>query len=237
MLGQFLEFSISTGSLGPEHQFYRSLGFQELPAGDVLDAPYVALWDGSVTVGLHTAEFEGTKLTFVRPELDVHLRALKRLKVEFESVHTADDEFNYARFVDPNGQLVELVEARTHSPAVREASSVSACGSFLEYSLPTSSVAESRAFWEPLGFTLAAAGEAPHPWARLAGHGIAIGLHELAFGPGLSFVCPDFSARKEYLTAKGIVPAPRAAFAVGRGRSTRIRSPGGSELYLFEAED
>ena len=70
MLGQFLEFSISTGSLGPEHQFYRSLGFQELPAGDVLDAPYVALWDGAVTVGLHTAEFEGTKLTFVRPELD-----------------------------------------------------------------------------------------------------------------------------------------------------------------------
>lgn len=237
MLGQFLEFSIAAGSLGPEHQFYRSLGFQELPAGDVLDSPYVALWDGSVTVGLHESGFEGTKLTFVRPELEVHLRALKRLDIELESVHTGADEFNRARFVDPNGQLVELVEARTHSPATREASSVSACGSFLEYSLPTGSIAESRAFWEPLGFALEASGETPHPWIRLAGHGIALGLHELAFNPGLSFVCSDFAARKEYLTAKGIAPAPRAAFAVAGTRSTRIRSPGGSEIYLFEAED
>jgi catechol 2,3-dioxygenase-like lactoylglutathione lyase family enzyme len=187
MLGQFLEFSLAADPLLHAFEFYRSLGFKPVEVGDQLKDPYVALSDGGVAIGLHARPQSGPLLTFVRPRLRDYVRGLRRFGVELEHAALADDEFNHVLFSDPNGQQVALLEARTFAPGDWDAHNVRACGEFLEYSVPTHSIERSRAFWETLGLAPVASGESPHPWQRLAGRGLVLGLHEAGFKAGLTF--------------------------------------------------
>ena len=116
MLGTFLEFGFAARPVGEAFEFYRSIGFQAVPVGDILDYPYAVVTDGDICIGLHEGEHEGTLLTFVRPDLKDYLRALRRAHIELEFSRLAADEFNEAGFRDPNTQLVTLLEARTFSP-------------------------------------------------------------------------------------------------------------------------
>lgn len=235
MLGHFLEFSIPAHPVSLALEFYRSLGFKELASGDILPWPYAPVWDGAATIGLQDVELGAPTLTFVRPELKAHLYPLRRAGVELEYSQLAEDKFNQAAFLDPNGQLVVLLEARTFSPATWEDSNVGACGEFLEYSLPTHSVEDSGTFWSALGFEAAAEGTKPHRWLRMAGHGVAIGFHESArFPSGLSFRSPALEARIQYLNAKGIELQRSAPPAADPSLSATIRGPDGMHLYLIE---
>ena len=234
MLGNFLEFSIDARPVALESQFYRSLGFQELLTGDILQTPYAAMWDGEAAVGLHEADFASPAITFVRPDLKMYLRALRRLHIEVDSVQLADDEFNKATFLDPSGLAIVLLEARTYSSATRDRSSVSSCGDFLEFSVPTHAVSESVSFWTALGLVVIAEGDYPHDWVRLAGHGLVIGFHQTRLSPGLSFYSPDFDARKEYLSALGLEMRLNGPIALKHRRSASFLSPSGTPFYLLE---
>jgi probable F420-dependent oxidoreductase len=77
MVGQFLELSIAAQPLAASFEFYRALGFASLPVSDSLPHPYLALFDGTVTIGLHEREQDGAFLTFVRPQLRDYVRAVK----------------------------------------------------------------------------------------------------------------------------------------------------------------
>src|SRR5215471_20513305 len=232
MLGQFLELSLAAEPLAVSFEFYRSLGFQPVEVGDQLKDPYVALSDGGVAIGLHARAQPGPRLTFVRPRLREYVRALRRIGVEIEDAALGDDEFNNVVFSDPNGQQVALLEARTFSPWDWNRHNVRTCGDFLEYSVPTHSIEQSRSFWETLGLAPAASGDAPHPWLRLAGRGLVLGLHEAGFKPGLSFRAVELDARLEYLRARRVdvrVGSPLAE----RGRaSATLACPGGDAIYL-----
>jgi len=236
MLGNFLEFSIGVAEVGKALQFYRSIGFQDLPTGDFITTPYAALWDGGIVVGLHQAEAP-VGLRFVRPSLREHLPVLKRLKIEIDSAELGDDAFNRLAFTDNAGHRVELVEARTCSLAERDPASVSACGRFAEISLPTHSIDESAAFWTALGFRLEAADDAPYDRIRLTGFGCTLGFHQANFLPGLSFLAGNFRARTEFLRAQNVplktVQAPR----LGGGEAVRIDTAGGAPVYLHAAPD
>src|SRR5882672_8971595 len=140
MLGQFLEFSFAAQPLAKAFEVYRSLGYRPIDVGDQLRDPYVALSDGTVTVGLHEREQPGPRLTFVRPRLRDYVRGVRRIGIEIEHAHLADDEFNEVVFSDPSGQSVALLEARTFAPVEWEGRHVTACGEFLEYSVATDSV-------------------------------------------------------------------------------------------------
>ncbi len=235
MLGQFLEFSLSAEPLGRAFEFYRSLGFQPVTVGDQLEHAYVALSDGGVAIGLHSRPQDGPLLTFVRPQLRDYARALRRAGIELEHAALADDEFNRLLFADPSGQRVALLEARTFAPPEWNRRNVRACGEFLEYSLPTHSLERSRAFWETLGLTPVAQGEAPQAWLRLAGRGLVIGLHQAGFRPGLSFRSEQLDARLEYLRARG-VDSKAGAPVADRGRaSATLPCPDGGSIYLVEA--
>jgi hypothetical protein len=235
MLGQFLEVSIPAHPVPPALEFYRSLGFMELTTGDILPWPYAAVWDGNVAIGLQDVELSGPALTFVRPELKAYVHPLKRVGVQFEYSQLADDQFHQAAFVDPNGQLVVLLEARTFSPDTWEESNVASCGEFLEFSIATHSVEESTAFWAPLGFETIARGAQPHAWARMTGKGCTIGFHESAqFPAGLTYLAPDLKARIEYLKAKGFELKRNAPIAVDASSATTLRAPEGMPLYLVE---
>jgi hypothetical protein len=234
MLGQFLEFSLTASPLAPAFDFYCALGFQSLPAGDLLGDRYVALSNGRIAVGLHDREDATPRLTFVRPQLRDYARAIRRLGIELDYAHLADDEFHRLGFTDPDGHSVGMIEARTFGPGASDAHSVSVCGEFLEYSLPVTSVEVSGTFWSALGFEAVASGESPHPWVRIAGRGLVLGLHEARFAPGLSFRCDQLEARLEYLRAKSLAPKSGNPLGTSKRGSATLVAPEGTVLYLLD---
>lgn len=234
MLGQFLEYSIGAQPLAASFEFFRSLGFTSVPVGDTLPDPYVVLFDGAITVGLHDRPQAGPQLTFVRPGLRDYVRPLRRLGIELTDEHLRDNEFNSLSFNDPGGQEIVLLEARTFPPGEWDAHNVAACGEFFELSLPASELAVSSRFWQSLGFAVVASGDAPHAWQRLVGRGLTIGLHETHCSPGLSFRCQGLQARLEYLRAKGFVTRAGTPLADRAQLTATIAAPEGAQLYLFE---
>jgi catechol 2,3-dioxygenase-like lactoylglutathione lyase family enzyme len=235
MLGQFLEYSVAARPLAASFDFYRSLGFASIPVSDTLPDPYLVFYDGAVAVGLHDREQAGTRLTFVRPGLRDYVRALRRLDIELDYQHLTDNEFHSLGFTDPSGQEIALIEARTFPPGDWDSHNVAACGAFFELTLPAQALDVSCRFWQALGFIRLAAGEAPHRWQRLTGHGLNVGLHETHCAPGLSFRCPDLAARTEYLRAKGLTLRMGSPLADRVQPSATLTAPEGTLLYLFES--
>jgi len=235
MVGQFLELSIAAQPLAASFEFYRALGFTSLPVSDSLPDPYLVLYDGTVAIGLHERSQDGASLTFVRPGLRDYVRGLRRLGIDLTHAHLADNEFNRVGFADPTGQSIALLEARTFPPGDWNRQNVSACGDFLEYSVPTASLPASLTFWRSLGFEAKGKGTAPHPWQQLEGHGLTIGLHETHFRPGLSFRSPHLEARLEYLGAKGIAARVGNPIADKAQASAMLTAPEGTAIYLFES--
>jgi hypothetical protein len=237
MLGQLLEFAVHAPRSIATLELYEALGFQSLPVADTPGAPFAAMWDGRATIGLHDAEIDGIMPTFARPDLEAHTRALRGLGVELELEELGTDQFNRVAFRDPNGCLVALVEARTFSPAPRASAHVCALGAFLEWSVATSSVEESEAFWTPLGFTRTAAIEAPHRSIRLTGHGLVVGFHEVgARAHGLTYSAPSLAARIEYLAAKHIRVARNAPLAPPGCEAATVVMPAKTVIYLQEPD-
>jgi len=233
MLGHFLEIAVATRPLAAAFEFYRALGLTAIPVGDLLADPYAAFFDGAIAVGLHERDGASPVLTFVRPRLRDYVRPIQRLGVEIEHEHLADDEFNWLGFNDPNGQALALLEARTFPPGERNPKNVSACGDFMEFSLSASSLDESKAFWDALGLKEIAAGDAPHPWVRLAGHGLVLGLHECSFRAGPTFRSAHVDARLEYLRAKSVTVRAGSPFA-DKDRSITVIAPDGMPIYVLE---
>jgi predicted lactoylglutathione lyase len=79
-------------------------------------------------------------------------------------------------------------------------------GRFLEVSVQAPDILASIEFYEHLGFTQAAVGEAwPHPYAVMTDGRLAIGLHRYDFrSPSLTFVQPDLLHRIDSLEQLGI---------------------------------
>lgn len=232
MLGRFLELSVAARPLAEQFDFYRSLGFAELPIGDLLTYPYAVVHDGELCIGLHDRDPKEPSLTFIRPDLEKYLHALRRHDISVESAKLGNDEFNEITFRDPGGQLIVLVEAQTFSPGWKEHSS-SICGRLLEYSMMTDSIADAAQFWEALGIVKIERGEMPHPWIRLSGHGLTIGLHETPyFVSGPSFVSTNLDARLEYLQAKSISARRSEPRSLSAG--AMLQPPEGTPLYLFD---
>ena len=237
MLGQLLEYSVTARPIAASLDFYRSVGFGELAVGDLLSCPYAAVWDGAVSIGLHDAEFPATTPTFVRTDLKMHTRALRRAGIKLEFSRFGDDDFHQAAFSDPNGLLVVLLEARTFSPATWGSSSITACGKFLELSVATHSIEDSEEFWQTLGLSVVERGEAPQAWVRMSGNGLVLGLHQTAnFAPALSFRCSELEARIEYLQAKGQRTQHGAPFAIGQMSAATLHTPHGSPIYMFDKQ-
>ena len=227
MLGELLEFSVAAEALGPAVEFYRKLGFREAATGSIVQEPYVPLSLAAITIGLRgAAGHEDPVPSFVRPNLKDHLRAFKHLDLVLEFAETADDQFHRAGFKDPNGLLVVLLEARTCAPTTPDSRIVSPLGEFLEYSLPTHSIAESTRFWDKLGLRRIAGGETPQPWCRVQGRGLTLGFYAgYRFRPGLSFVCDNAAARLAYLEVNGCRVARNPSFALPAREIVTLSAP------------
>ncbi|MFX9081358.1 hypothetical protein ABTN40_19995, partial [Acinetobacter baumannii] len=86
-------------------------------------------------------------LTFVLPGVANHLAALQNLGIELTVCRTGDEVFNEIGFLDPFGQPITVLEARTYSPVARKPTEISLCGYFDGVSMPARNFESARTFW------------------------------------------------------------------------------------------
>ena len=130
MLETFLEIGIDTNDIAGTFDELQSLGFSSINAGDIREHGYAVVSDGEICIALHENAQSGPWLSFVRPDLESYVRALRRQNIDLEFAQLGEQEFHEVGFRDPNEQFVTLVEARTFSPAVGEDIAASVCGTF-----------------------------------------------------------------------------------------------------------
>lgn len=150
-LGQFLELSLPAPDLSASLDFWQRLGLTEVRVNDIRPAGYAALTDGQVVIGLYAAGLDEPALTFVKPDLARHARALVDAGTELEFLKAGDDQFNEAGLRTPDGHLVLLLEAPTFSVADDDPPPP-VIGRCTELALGSAALAETRAFFEAAGF-------------------------------------------------------------------------------------
>ena len=239
MLGRFLELSIATQDIRASLSFYGKLGFSQAEVGDAWSHPYAVVTDGRIVVGLHQHPDFVTSLTFVKPELLKHLRALEQLGLSFEFRRLGNDVFNEIGWLDPAGHLVRLVEARTFSPPKRSANQRSACGYFREIGLPTSARAGAKAHWERLGFVGVDEEDAGLPHVSCTSDTLEIGLYDAADLQGITlcFEVDELGAARTAMASLDVAPGRRPPAAVKNLPALLVNAPEGTAILMSASLD
>jgi catechol 2,3-dioxygenase-like lactoylglutathione lyase family enzyme len=233
VLGRFLEVSVHAPDVPASLEFYESLGFVQAPVGDTWPHPYAVLTDGRLYLGLHGYEFESPALTWVHPDLATHAPSLEALGIEFAFAKLGEEAFHELGFVDPSGQMLTLLEARTFSPPALEPSLGSRLGYFEEFGLPTNDLIRSTSFWDALGFVAFDPVRAPFAKVVASHRDLNVGLYDTDLRkPVLTFSDPAMPERIAELREKG----HRFAERLPRGMNTRenalLEAPEGTWLLL-----
>jgi catechol 2,3-dioxygenase-like lactoylglutathione lyase family enzyme len=240
MFGQFLEITVATRDIATSVQFYERLQFRQLLAGDIWSHPYGVLSDGRLYLGLHQRPIPTPMITFVRPELRQHLKALRDAGVEPVHASLGECDFHELRLHDPSGNVVTLLEARTYSAAVAGAPSTadagSLCGYFLHLSLPAADFTPTRDFWERAGLIALGEIEEPYPHLPLTSDRLELALHQrrILDTPMLVFETPDLMRCLAELQKLDVEPVdlPRG---LDRDRAAMLEAPEGTALLLLQA--
>jgi hypothetical protein len=234
MLGKFLEFSVHTPDILESLGFYKSLGFSELQIGEVWPHNFAVVSDGDLCIGLHDRDFPAPALTFVQPELAQRARAMSDAGFEFSLMRIDEDVFNELELPDPDGNLINMIEARTFSPPDDEVGD-SLCGHWLETSLPARDVMRACRFWAPLAPKILRIREEPTTHMRFDAGGISLGIGEsIALdAPSLSFTCYDREAITTAIENQGIA---HENFPGYEGAFVSLRAPEGTTIFLFDGD-
>jgi catechol 2,3-dioxygenase-like lactoylglutathione lyase family enzyme len=237
VLGRFHEVSLATSDIRASVEFYESLGFSQAPTTDAWSHPYGVLTDGRLFIGLHERRGPSPALTFVAPGLAARVSLLERHGIEISSRRIGDEVFNEIGFLDPFGQAVNMVEARTYSPVTRDPTELSLCGYFSEISVPAADFAAAKAFWEPLGFVATDESDSPYCHQILTSDHLDIAFHRprTLDVPMLVFRDPDMRARVAQLRELGIRMSTELPRGLGCANAL-LESPEGSLLLLLESE-
>ena len=238
MLGRFHEISIATADIRASVEFYESLGFTQAPTTDTWSHPYGVLTDGRLFIGLHQRRAPSPALTFVHPGIASQLAAFDRHGIVLSLCRTGEDVFNEIGFVDPFGQAVSVLEARTYSPGGREPAEISLCGYFEEMSMPVRDFEAAKAFWEPLGFVATDESDTPYVHVPLTSDHLDIAFHRprTADIPLLVFRDADMTARVAQLRDQGIRMSDEMPRGLDPRHNALIESPDGTLLLLLQTE-
>jgi catechol 2,3-dioxygenase-like lactoylglutathione lyase family enzyme len=239
VLGRFLEYSIATPDIRASLDFYLKLGFSEAEVGETWPHPYAVVTDGRIHLGLHrVAESEPT-LTFVKPDLLRHLAAVEALGVQFEVRRLGNDVFNELGWLDPSGQRIRMIEARTYSPTKRVATATSLCGYFSEIALPSASLQDAKQYWETLGFVGMDEFEAPLAHVSCTSDSIDIGLYERAHLPlpTLVFEAGNIRDTLQRLTEAGVSPSGQVPRRLRPVSAAVLTAPEGTPILLMPDAD
>lgn len=235
MLGRFLEVSVHAPDILASLAFYERLGFTQASVGEAWSHPYAVVTDGRLAIGLHRYEFPSPSLTFVQPDLMRRLEALEALGIDLAFRKVGADVFNEAGFIDPDGQMIALLEARTFSPPQRAAHDASRLGWFEEFAMPVRDLAAAQAFWERLGFVAAEQAGEPCPRVGLTSDSLDVGLWRTAqLGePALVFLEADMPERIARLRESGIGFARGLPRMFDPARCALLEAPEGTRLLLM----
>jgi predicted enzyme related to lactoylglutathione lyase len=235
---RFLEVSVHAPAIRESLVFYEALGFEQAQVGEAWDYPYAVVTDGRLFLGLHGAEIASPALTFVLPDLWRSVAELEALGIELDEQRLGEDSFNYAKFTDPTGQKVNLLEARTFSPPQIGIISATTCGYFLEYGIPARDAEKARAFWEPLGFV--GMEEQPLPFARteMTSDHLNLGFYRSrAFRqPVLTFEDDDMRERLARLREHGFELSDEMPDTLDEALNAVLIAPEGTRLLLMQSE-
>jgi len=222
--GRFLELSVPTADVLRSLNFYRALGFGELPAGDIRPWHYAVVTDGGIALGLHGGGIEETALCFVRPNLAGQVRTLEAAGYDFEFSRLGAEEFHEAALRSPDGHLLLMIEARTFSPGGAGPGTDALLGRCGEVLLDCADLPASRAFFAAAGFLEAGSDEAT---VRLGAPGITLALRESRRPGGLAL---RFHARDPAAVAQRL---DALDLPVSRGPEGRVlRAPEGTRLAI-----
>lgn len=238
MPGQFLEISVHAPEIRESLEFYERLGFAQATVGETWPYPYAVVTDGRLFLGLHGAVVRSPALTFVLPDLARGIESLKRRGVVFDQERVGGDVFNQASFADPNGQSVNVLEARTFSPPQLDIASGSTCGYFVEFGMPVKDATVTRDYWEALGFV--AMEEELLPFARtpLTSDLLNLGLYRTRAlrHPMLTFEDPDMRERLGRLRERGFTLSDEMPDSLDEGENAVLQAPEGTRLLLLRSE-
>jgi catechol 2,3-dioxygenase-like lactoylglutathione lyase family enzyme len=239
MFGRFLEISLYTPEIRESLAFYESLGFVQAPVGEVFKHPYAVVTDGRLFLGLHGEPVPSPALTFVMPRLMHGIDQLEQLGIEFEELKLGNEVFNRARFRDPSGQCVNVVEARTFSPPQFDVQPATTCGYFTEFGLPAREIGPMRIFWESLGFV--AWEEESDPFARTAITSDHLNLslyRSRAFRqPLLTFEDRDMRERLARLKERGFQLSDEMPDSLDEACNAVLLAPEGTRFLLLQSEE
>ena len=234
MLGRFLELSLSTPDIQASLDFYARLGFSQAEVGDAWQHPYAVVTDGRICLGLHQQTLPAPAMTFVKPDLLKHIDSLEELGLEFEFRRLGNDVFNEVGWLDPSGQLIRLIEARTFSPSKRAGTDTSRCGYFIEIALPTPDLLESKSYWERFGFVGIDDTNDRLPHISCTSDYIDLGLYEPSHlrRSTLRFEVDDVGGALARLAEVGISPAGEIPAPLRQVPAAVLVAPEGTPILL-----
>jgi len=233
MLGRFLEISVRSSDIPESLAFYESLGFVQASVGDTWSHPYAVITDGRLHLGLHAREFESPSLTWVRPDLVSHVAGLRALGVELTVERLGEDALHEVGFLDPSGQMITLLEARTFSLPAIAPTHASLLGYFEEFGLPTADLGRATAFWDALGFVTFDPVHAPFTKVVAAGRDLNVGLYDVDLRHSvLTFSDPAMPERIAALREQGHRFIERLPRGVNPRENALLEAPEGTWLLL-----
>jgi catechol 2,3-dioxygenase-like lactoylglutathione lyase family enzyme len=153
VFGQFLEFSIPTDDILDSLNFYRKLGFSELPVRDVRDYHYGVITDGRIAIGLHAGGIDEPALTFVKNDVASSLRHVVPDEDMLSFARLGTETFNEIGLRTPDGHLLIMMEARTFSQADLSEFLAPVTGHSVEISLGCRDIDHTTRYWTDAGFT------------------------------------------------------------------------------------
>jgi catechol 2,3-dioxygenase-like lactoylglutathione lyase family enzyme len=234
MPGRFHELSIATADIRASIDFYESLGFWQAPTGDAWSHPYGVVTDGRVVLGLHQAP-DFSAITFIHPDLTAVADGLLAAGVALSLRHTNPEVFNRLEFMDPAGQKIRMLAARTFSPADRPEKGNSHLGYFAHYSMPARDPPPVAGFWEALGFVAMPQAQEPYVHQSLTSDGIDLALHSprLLPAPVLVFCEEDMEVRISRLRQLGVAFDPALPRELAAAGNALLEAPEGTLLLLL----
>jgi catechol 2,3-dioxygenase-like lactoylglutathione lyase family enzyme len=233
LLGKFLEVSVYAPDVPESLSFYESLGFVQASTGETWSHPYAVVTDGRLFIGLHQNRIASPALTWVLPDVARHAPRLHELGIEFEFAKLDSETFHEVGFLDPSGQMITIIEARTFSPPALAAAYSSDLGYFEEFGIPTNDLERAGAFWDRLGFVTFDPVREPFAKVVAAGRDLNIGLYDLDLrGPVLTFSDPAMAERITRLREQGQPFNDRLPRGMNSHENAILRAPEGTELLL-----
>jgi len=153
--GRFLEFSVPTHDVQESLNFYRDLGFSEIPVGDIRNYHYGVVTDGRIAIGLHADGIGEPALSFINSDVASYLQRVSPAGETLSFARLGAEDFHEIGVQTPDGLLLIMMEARTFSHARLSELPAPITGRSSEISLGCRDIDNATRYWIDAGFVAA----------------------------------------------------------------------------------